>query len=73
MHLATKIIDIMGFNTINIHCNITSGVKDNVYDTDILFTFNLIEAPYFMINIIPKNVLYQIVTIYIIEYIEFHI
>ena len=36
-----KIIDIMGFNTINIHCNIISGAKDNGKDTDILYTFNL--------------------------------
>ena len=36
-----KIIDIMGFNTINTHCNIISGAKDNGKDTDILYTFNL--------------------------------
>ena len=58
MHLATKIVDIMGFNTINIHCNIISGVKDYGNDTDILCTFNLIEPPGYMINIIPKKVLY---------------
>ena len=27
MHLATKIVDVMGFNTINIHCNFISGLK----------------------------------------------
>ena len=54
LHLATKIIDIMGFHTINIHCNTTSGVKDNVNDTELLYTFNLIEPPGYMINIIPK-------------------
>ena len=37
-----KILDIMGFNNINIHCNIISGAKDNGKDTDILYTFNLI-------------------------------
>ena len=35
-----KIIDIMGFNTINIHCNVISGVKDNGKDTDILYTYS---------------------------------
>ena len=29
MNLATKIVDIMGLNTINTHCNFLSGVKDN--------------------------------------------
>ena len=40
-----KIIDIMGFSTINIHCNVISGAKDNGKDTDILYTFNLTEPP----------------------------
>ena len=62
MHLATKIVDIMGFKTINNHCNIISGVKDNGNDTDILYTFNITEPPGYMINIIPNNVLYQNVT-----------
>ena len=35
------------------------GVKDNCDDTDILYTFNLIEPPGYMINIIANNVLYQ--------------
>ena len=35
-----KIIDIMGFSTINIHCNVLSGAKDNGKDTDILYTLN---------------------------------
>ena len=73
IHIATKIVDIMGFNAINIHCNIISGVIDNGNDTDILYTFNLIEPPGYMINIIPNNVLYQNVTKDRIEYIEFHI
>ena len=30
-----KIVDIMGFNTINIHCNIIPGAKYNGKDTDI--------------------------------------
>ena len=62
MHLATKIADIMGFITNNIHFNIISGVKDNGNDTDILYTFNLVEPPGYMINIIPNDVLYQKVT-----------
>ena len=50
-----KIIDIMGFSNINIHCNVRSGVKDNGKDTDILYTFNLTEPPGYLINIIPTN------------------
>ena len=68
-----KIIDIMGFSTINIHCNIISGAKDNGKGTDILYTFNLKEPPGYLINIIPTNILYQNVTKDRIEYIEFHI
>ena len=67
-----KIIDILGLNTINIHCNIISGAKDNGKDTDILYTFNLTEPPGNLINIIPTNILYQIITKDRIEYIEFH-
>ena len=66
-------IDIMGFNTINIHCNTISGAKDNGKDTDILHTFNLREPTGYLINIIPTNILYQNVTKDRIEYIEFHI
>ena len=73
MNLATKIVDIMGFNTINIHCNIISGNKDNSNETDMLYTFNLIEPPGYMINIIPNKVLYQKFTKDRVEYIEFHI
>ena len=36
-----KIIDIMGFNNINIHCNVISCVKDNGNNTDILYNFFL--------------------------------
>ena len=68
-----KIIDIMGFSTINIHCNIISGAKDNGKDTDILYTFHLTEPPGYLINIIPTNILYQNVTKDRKEYIEFHI
>ena len=68
-----KIIDIMGFSTINIHCNVISGAKDNGEDTDILYTFNLTEPPSYLINFIPTNILYQNVTKDRIEYIEFHI
>ena len=31
-----KNVDIMGFSTINIHCKVISGVKDNGNNTDIL-------------------------------------
>ena len=72
-HKSQKIIDIMGFNNINIHCNIISGAKDNGKYTDILYTFNLTEPPGYLINIIPTNILYQNVTKDRIEYIEFHI
>ena len=68
-----KIIDIMGFSAINIHCNIISGAKDNGKDTDILYTFNLTEPPGYLINIIPTNILCQNVSKDRIEYIEFHI
>ena len=68
-----KIIDIMGFSTINIHCYVISGAKDNGKDTDILYTFNLTEPPGYLINIIPTNILYQNVTKDRIEYIELHI
>ena len=68
-----KIIDIMGFSTSNIHCNVITGAKDNGKDTDILYTFNLTEPPGYLINIIPTNILYQNVTKDRIEYIEFYI
>ena len=73
----------MGFSTVNIHCNVISGVKDNGNNTDILYiyiyiyiyiyTFTLTEPPGYLINIIPTNILYQNVTKDRIEYIEFHI
>ena len=63
----------MGFSTLNIHCNVISGVKDNGNNTDILYTFTLREPPGYLINIIPTNILYQNVTKDRIEYIEFHI
>ena len=47
-----KIIDIMGFSTINIHCNVISCVIDNGNNTDILYTFALIETPGYLINFI---------------------
>ena len=68
-----KIVDIMVFSTINIHCNVISGVKDNGNNTDILYTFTLTEPPGYLISIIPTNILYQKVTKDRIEYIEFHI
>ena len=63
----------MGFSTINVHCNVISVVKDNGNNTDILYSFTLTEAPSYLINIIPTNILYQNVTKDRIEYIEFHI
>ena len=36
-YTSQKIVDIMGFSTINIHCNVISGVKDNGNITDILY------------------------------------
>ena len=54
-----KIIDIMSFTTINIHCNVISDVKDNGNNTDILYTITLIEPPSYLINIITTNILYQ--------------
>ena len=63
----------MGSNTINIHCKIISGAKDNGKDTDKLYTFNLTEPPGFMIINIPTNGLYENVTKDRIEYTEFHI
>ena len=71
-YTSQKIVDIMGFSTINIHCNVISGVKDNGNNTDILYTFTLTEPPGYLINIIPTNILYQNVTKDRIEYIEFH-
>ena len=68
-----KIVDIMGFSTINIHCNVISGVKDNGNNTDILYIFTLTEPAGYLINIIPTNILYQKVIKDRIEYIEFHI
>ena len=62
----------MGFSTINIHCNVISGVKDNGNNTDILYIFTLTEPPGCLINIIPNNILYQKVTKDRMEYIEFH-
>ena len=72
-YTSQKIVDIMGFSTINIHCNVISGVKDNGNNTDILYTFTLTEPPGYLINIIPTNILHQNVTKDRIEYIEFHI
>ena len=51
-----KIVDIMGFSTINMPCNVISGVKDNGNNTDILYNFTLTEPPGYLINIIPTNI-----------------
>ena len=68
-----KNVDVIGFSTINIHCNVISGAKDNGNNTDILYTFTLKEQPIYLINIIPTNILYQNVTKDRTEFIEFHI
>ena len=57
-YTSQKIVDIMGFSTIKIHCKVISGVKDNGNNTDILYTFTLTEPPGYLINIIPTNILY---------------
>ena len=73
IYTSQKIVDIMGFSTINIHCNVISGVKDNGNSTVILYTSTLTEPPGYLIYIIPTNILYQNITKDRIEYIEFHI
>ena len=50
-----KVFDIMGFSTINIYCDVKSGVKDNVNNRDILYTFTLTEPPGYLLNIIPTK------------------
>ena len=72
-YTSQKTVHIVGFSTINIHCNVISGVKDKRNNTDILYTFTLIEPPVYLINIIPTNILYQNVTKDRIAYIEIHI
>ena len=52
-YTSQKIIDILGFSTINIHCNVISGVKGNSNSTDILYTFTLTEPQGYLINIKP--------------------
>ena len=68
-----KVIDIIGFSTISIHCSVISGVKDKGSNTNKLYTLTLTEPPGCLTNIIPTNILYQNVTKDRIEYIEFHI
>ena len=72
-YTTNKIIDIMGFNTINIHCNIIYGAKDNGKDTDILYKYKLTEPHGYKIVNNPTNKLYQNLTKDRIEYLEFHI
>ena len=72
-YTSQKIVDIMGFSSINIHCNVISGDKDNGNNTDILYTFTLTEPPGYLINILPTNISSQNITKDRIEYIEFHI
>ena len=72
-YTSQKIIDIMAFSTINIHCSVISGVKDNGNNADMIYTFTLTEPSGYLINIIPTNILYQNVTKDRIEFAEFHI
>ena len=68
-NISQKTIDIMGFSTINIQCNVITAVKYNGNNTDILYTFTLTEPPGYLINI-PTNI-FNKVTKDRIEYIEF--
>ena len=63
----------MSFNRNQIHCKIISGLKDYVkkQNYDILYTFNPIDPPGYMIVKILTIVLYQNVKTDKIEYIEF--
>ena len=72
-YTSQKFIDIISFSTINIHCNVISGVEDKSNNADILYTFTLREPPGYLINIIPTNILYQNVKKDRIEYFYFHI
>ena len=72
-YASQKIIYILNFSAINIHCILISGVEDNGNSTDILYTFTLTEQPGCLKNVIPTNIFYQNVTNDRIEYIEFHI
>ena len=45
----------MDFNTVNLYCNVIPGFKDNGNNTDILYTFNLIEPPVYMMHIKSNN------------------
>ena len=46
-YTSQKIVDIMRFSTINIHCNVISGVKDNGNNTDTCVIWSLISHYYF--------------------------
>ena len=50
-----RIIDIIGFHTISIHCNIISGIKEIGKDSDTLHIFNLTEPPVYMIVFTGKK------------------
>ena len=51
--IENSIAPIVLFSTINIHCNVISGVKDNGNNADILYNFTLTEPLGYLINIIP--------------------
>ena len=73
VYTSQKIFDIMGFCTIDIHCNVISGVKDNGNNTDILYNFIPTEPPGHLINFISAKIFYRNSTKDRIEYFEFHI
>ena len=52
------------------HCNVIPQAKDSDNDADIMISIRIIEPLGYIINIIPDNVLYQIVTKDRIENIE---
>ena len=39
-YTSQKIVDIMGFSTINIHCNVISGVKDNRNNRNTIYLYS---------------------------------
>ena len=66
-------LDMMGFITINIRCNIISGIKNNSRVLDIIYNFNLTQLPGYMIINIQLSVSHQIVTKGRRKYIEYGI
>ena len=52
----------MAINTINIHCNVISGIQNSGMNSDNLYTFDLTEPPSYMKTFATINVIYQNVT-----------